>query len=296
MRRHLIIMLLIGFALYGSNNFVYSEEKSLEQKQNEVKKIGKELETKIKPGAKFTCQFLSDKLVSYGELALPEFTRLFLSDNNAQQNWGAYGLKKIKSEKVIDTVIQKFEQDKNNGKINYDAIRIVGAVGGQKAEIFLSEVMKSKIEISSLAASLLLEIKSHDKDAEDILLESFITHKGIRLALNSTPLFNNRREEVVDGAISILTDPKVSEWNWTDELGYASNILVRANYEKADEELIKAFDIQNNSIGRVAIIRSLSKIGTDRARKFIEETSNKSETELGGFLKKEIMEIRTAMK
>lgn len=259
------------------------------QKQKKIEMLGSELEEACKNYGKIRVSILSKQLISYGELSIPIFTKLLWTEKGLGEGTGAWGLGEIKSEKAVDTLIEKFQYDDIKGLKDFDIMKAIGKIGGEKAKKFLEKQLDRKNGVEFGAAVALLKVNERHERAEEVLIELIKKDKAIRGIISEVPqLLKYRKKEVVEGAISILREPKNSDY----EILSASEILIKTEYENADDILIEAFDIQKDELARSFIIERLGKLKNDKVKIFLNALENKSDKEISPFLKSKIKEIK----
>lgn len=171
MKKIIIILIFVAIRIIGIN-VIYGEEKFSIHGGRKIEDVAREFEGACLNHGEIRASFLARELVKYGEQAIPIFEKVINLNTYEAQFFSIYGLGKIKSEKAVDVLINKYKVTQVGKEINKDIILAIGETGTDNAIKILKNLTINGRDNNEKFWAILARAKSGDKDAEQMLIKA----------------------------------------------------------------------------------------------------------------------------
>lgn len=265
-----VSIFLILFILTQNMNESFAETEILNQEQD-IRSVGNNFRNACINYDKIKANILARQLISYGEDAIQIFEEVLWMEKFMAITTAAWGLSQIKSEKSLDILIKRYRSLSINNSAKKYLINSIGSINNNSAKNILESIVDTEQDITSkiIAASELSKY-GNNRNAEDVLLKYAPLSVEALKALNKPELINTRRTEIEDVVKNVLRNPQISEWNKSDMILLAGDILINGGYQNIEELLAESFTIQNNIDSKNNIRNILERLNTGKAIQILE--------------------------
>lgn len=265
-----LILLMTCLGLLSNVHAETLENKTNEQKADEIKLLEQKFEKVATNGGKVVAAEISAELAKYGDLAVPVFERMILEESFEAFFFSVQGLKNINTVQSINVLENTYNILANKSAYSVrvkDVIVALGEMDNDSTSSFLKAVLHEGTDHAKIYAAQALYKRERNPEAEEILLSlapKYIDALGI--IVKSVTFIADRKEDVYKLAENILKTSK-DRIMITHSIG----ILVRIGDQQSMGLLSKLFKEDRSETLSLAIVIGLGQSSSSIAKQTLAE-------------------------